>query len=57
MMCPVGGVGGLGHGRRVTAARWDFVGWAGGYAGMPELRVTLTEEDAGTTLTAWPELL
>jgi hypothetical protein len=38
-----------------TVARHKFVGWVGEYASMSEPRVTLTDEDTGTTLTTWPE--
>lgn len=37
-----------------TVARAKAVEWVGDW-GMPGVRVTLVDEDAGTLLTEWPE--
>ncbi|NED75431.1 hypothetical protein G3I51_24515 [Streptomyces sp. SID9944] len=37
-----------------ATARRKFVGWVGEYGGMPEVRITLTDETTGETLAVWP---
>ncbi|MFD5491653.1 hypothetical protein ACFWH4_01595 [Streptomyces sp. NPDC127091] len=36
-------------------ARSKFVAWIGEWGDLPDARVTLTDEETGTTLTTWPE--
>jgi hypothetical protein len=36
-------------------ARRKFVTWVGEYGSLPDVRVTLTDEETGETLTTWPD--
>lgn len=36
-------------------ARRKFTRWIGEYGSMPEPRITLTDEDTGEQLAAWPD--
>ncbi|MET8585284.1 hypothetical protein ABZX39_31040 [Streptomyces collinus] len=36
-------------------ARDKFRRWIGEYGGMPDARVTLTDEETGAVLAAWPD--
>jgi hypothetical protein len=38
-----------------AVARDKFRRWVGEYGTLPQARVTLTDEEAGTVLTTWPE--
>ncbi|NEA48451.1 hypothetical protein [Streptomyces sp. SID10815] len=40
-------------GSEVTARR-KLINWVGEYGGMPDARITLTDETTGETLAAWP---
>jgi hypothetical protein len=39
---------------RAVADR-KFLGWVGEYGNFPGARITLVDEEAGETLTTWPE--
>jgi hypothetical protein len=38
-----------------ATARDKFRRWIGEYGSLPDARVTLTDEDTGRLLTAWPD--
>ncbi|MEU3613555.1 hypothetical protein ABZ725_14725 [Streptomyces sp. NPDC006872] len=38
-----------------TTARAQFTTWIGSWGGLPGAQVTLVDEEAGETLTTWPE--
>jgi hypothetical protein len=38
-----------------ATARRKFTSWVGEYGSMPGARVTLTDEETGSTLTSWPD--
>ncbi|MGW7823553.1 hypothetical protein ACWGLF_36730 [Streptomyces puniciscabiei] len=40
--------------RREQTARDKFRRWVGEYGSMPDARITLTDEDTGDVLAAWP---
>jgi hypothetical protein len=40
--------------RSETVARGKFTAWVGAW-GRPGARITLTDEETGAALTAWPE--
>ncbi|MCX4480262.1 hypothetical protein OOK44_28040 [Streptomyces cellulosae] len=40
---------------REEVARGKFRDWAGQCGGLPDVRVTLCDEETGVTLTEWPE--
>ncbi|MGW7823619.1 hypothetical protein ACWGLF_37115 [Streptomyces puniciscabiei] len=43
--------------RREETARDKFRRWVGEYGSVPDVRITLTDEDTGDVLAAWPQQL